>query len=93
MTASYKAQVLEINQRVWELGWMAALKEAGVSEDHPIYKNPSKFPSSDLGSSSAPGPSSEADVVQVKNDADTRAVQAEVDAVQSELDANAEAAA
>ena len=53
---------------------MTALKEAGVSEDHPVYKNPSKFPSSDPGSSSAPGPSSEADVVQVENDADTRAV-------------------
>ncbi|XXG62274.1 hypothetical protein AAC387_Pa05g0664 [Persea americana] len=54
--ASYKAQVLGISQKVWELGWMATLKEAGVPED-PAYKNPSKFPSLDPGSSSVPGPS------------------------------------
>ena len=57
MTASYQAQVLRISQRVWERGWMATLKEAGVPEDHPAYINPSKFPSPDPGSSSAPGPS------------------------------------
>ena len=91
--ASYEAQVLVISQRVWELGWMAALKEAGVPEDHPAYKNPSKFPSPDPGSSSAPGPSSEADVVQVEYDVDIGAVQTKADAVQPEPDDNAETAA
>ena len=88
MTASHEAQVLEISQQMRELGWMAAPKEAGVSEDHPAYKNPSKFPSSDPGSSSAPGPSSEANVAQVENDANTRAVQTEVEAAQTEAGAN-----
>ena len=36
---------------------MAALKEAGVPEDHPTYINPPKFPSPDLGPAFAPGPS------------------------------------
>ena len=44
VTMHYEAQVLNISQEVWELGWRAAMKEAGVSEDHPAYKNPSKFP-------------------------------------------------
>ena len=53
---SYQAQVLRISQRIWERGWMAALKEAGVPKDHTAYINPPKFPSPDPGSSSAPGP-------------------------------------
>lgn len=52
---------------------MAAQKEAGVSEDHPVYKNPPKFPSPDPRSSSASGPSSKADAVQTETDANTEA--------------------
>ena len=59
---------------------MAALKEVGAPEDHLAYKNPCKFPSLDPGSSSAPSPSSEADVIQVEDDVDTGAVQNEADA-------------
>ena len=93
MTASYEAQVLVISQKVWELRWIFALKEAGVPKDHPAYKNPSKFTSLDPGSSSAPGPPSEADVVQVEIDVDTGAVQTEADVAQLEPDDNAEATA
>ena len=69
VTTSYEAPVLKISQKVWELGWMAALKEAGVSKDHPAYKNPPNFPSPNAGSSSAPGPSSKADAAQTKTGA------------------------
>ena len=73
VTASYEAQVIKINQKVWKFGWMANLKKAGVSKDHPVYKNPPKFPSSDPGSSSTPDPSFEADAAQIGIGANTGA--------------------
>lgn len=56
-STSYDAQVLEVRDEVWELGWRAALTEVGVSEDHPAYMNPAKFPEPE--SSPAISPSAE----------------------------------
>lgn len=50
----YEAQVLTVSQRVWELGCRTALKEARIPEDHPVYQNLPKFPSSEPESCSAP---------------------------------------
>ncbi|KAJ8635974.1 hypothetical protein MRB53_010241 [Persea americana] len=80
----YEAQVLNVSQNAWELRWMATLKEAGVPEDHPAYKNPPKFPSSDPGSTFAPAPST-------KSEARPKA--ATTEAVQTEANADTEAAA
>ncbi|XXG49633.1 hypothetical protein AAC387_Pa02g3762 [Persea americana] len=82
-TTLYEAQVFNVSQEMWELGWMAALNEARVLEDYPAYKSPPKFPSSDLGLTSAPSPST-------KTEAHPKV--AAIEAAQTEADANIEAA-
>ncbi|XXG77887.1 hypothetical protein AAC387_Pa08g1948 [Persea americana] len=47
LAADYKAQLLGIQDRAWELGWKAALKKVGIPRDNLLYKDPPKFPSSD----------------------------------------------
>ena len=65
VTAKYKAQLQQVRDRAWEIGWKAALKKVGVLGDDPAFRNPPKFPSSDsdllsiVGQPSASGPSSE----------------------------------
>ncbi|KAJ8631878.1 hypothetical protein MRB53_025214 [Persea americana] len=80
-TTLYEAQVLNVSQKVWELRWMVALKETRVLEDHLVYKKPPKFPSSDPGSTSAP------------IESEARLEVAATKAVQTEVDADTEAAA
>ena len=43
VTMEYKAQIHKIRQKAWELGWIAALRKAGVPEDDPTFRNPPKF--------------------------------------------------
>lgn len=43
-TVLYEAKVVKIRDQSWDLGLLAALKEAVVPEDHPAHKNPAKFP-------------------------------------------------
>lgn len=40
----YKKQLFEIREKVWAMGWRAAQKEAGITEGHPSFKEPPKFP-------------------------------------------------
>ncbi|XXG83475.1 hypothetical protein AAC387_Pa10g1215 [Persea americana] len=65
LTVEYKAQLPGIRDRVWELGWKATLKKAGVPRDNPIFRNPPRFPRTDsellaISSPLLPGPSSQA---------------------------------
>lgn len=66
VTTEYKTQMQQIRERAWKLGWRAALRKVGVSEDDPAFRNPPKFPSSGsvvlstVAPLSALGPSSEA---------------------------------
>ena len=66
VTADYKAQLQEIRDRAWELGWKVALRKVGVPWDDLAFRDPPKFPSSTTVLLSivdppfAPGPSSEA---------------------------------
>ena len=43
VTVEYKAQIHRIRHKAWELGWRAALKKAGVSEDDSAFRYPPKF--------------------------------------------------
>ncbi|XXG54674.1 hypothetical protein AAC387_Pa03g2493 [Persea americana] len=49
LTADYKAQLPGIRDRAWELGWKAALHEAGVPEDSPLFVSLPSFPCPDPG--------------------------------------------
>ncbi|XXG76138.1 hypothetical protein AAC387_Pa08g0558 [Persea americana] len=63
LTADYKAQLLGIRDRAWELGWKAALQKAGVPEDSPLFLNAPISSCSDSGlaavSQVCPDPSSQ----------------------------------
>lgn len=56
-TKNYNTQVEEISSYLFEQGGRAALKKAGISEDHPVYKDPPKFSTSELELSYAPSSS------------------------------------
>ncbi|KAJ8622416.1 hypothetical protein MRB53_030945 [Persea americana] len=47
LSADYKAQLPGI--RAWELGWKAALRQAGISDDSPLFQSPPSFSCPDSG--------------------------------------------
>lgn len=43
-TVYYGAKVFRVRDKAWLKGWRAALREAGVSEDHPSFADPPSCP-------------------------------------------------